>query len=47
MTHATGREIEVDVEPSTPFNVDGEIVEGDADVRFAVDDDAFELIVGA
>ncbi len=48
VTHATGREIEIDVEPATPFNVDGEVVACEhGTVRFTVEPRAFDLVVPA
>jgi diacylglycerol kinase (ATP) len=40
-----GRRVEVDVDPGTEFNLDGEVIRAD-DTRFSVDPSAFELVVG-
>ena len=46
VTHATGRAIQVDVEPSTLFNVDGEVVACERGlVEFSVEPAAFSLVV--
>jgi diacylglycerol kinase family enzyme len=46
VTHATGHEIELDVQPATPFNVDGEVVACErGTVRFTVEPRAYDLVV--
>ncbi len=42
---ASGREVVVETDGSTGFNVDGELIEGEC-FRFAVERRAFELVVG-
>lgn len=46
VVHATGHEITLEVQPSTQFNVDGEVVKCErGTVRFTVQPSAFDLVV--
>jgi len=43
--HRRALEVEVDVEPGTAFNVDGEVVELGA-TRFTIEREGFQLVSG-
>lgn len=45
VVHVRGEDVEARVEPGTPFDVDGEVVQAPARVPFCVRDGAFALVV--